>query len=106
MVQNKYSLKFTPKAENDLDEIYNYISNKLFANEAADNLTDKIENSIIRLSKFPFSCGYVLNKPLRNRGYHKLIIDNYIVFYLINEIKKQVIIMRILYGASNYQNIL
>lgn len=67
---------------------------------------DKIETSIMRLKAFPFSCTLVLDKHLQERGYRKLPVDNYIVFYLINENEGQVIIMRILYGASNYQDIL
>lgn len=43
---------------------------------------------------------------LRNKGYRKLIVDNYIVFYLIWEEKKQVIIMRVLYGKQKYENLL
>ncbi|MDR2005789.1 MAG: type II toxin-antitoxin system RelE/ParE family toxin [Acidaminococcales bacterium] len=35
-----------------------------------------------------------------------LIVDNYIVFYLPDEKKKTVIIMRVLYGAQNYKDIL
>lgn len=31
MAGNMYSLKFTQKAEVDLDEIYDYITNSLFA---------------------------------------------------------------------------
>lgn len=106
MSNNNYSLKFTPKAYNDLDEIYSYISTKLFAEVAAENLMDKIESEIKRLAEFPFSCGFVLDEPLKNKGYRKLIVDNYIVFYLLNEVEKQVVIMRILYGAINYQNVL
>jgi len=105
-VKNNYSLKFTPKVEEDLDEIYNYISTKLFAEGAAVSLMDKIENSIMRLKEFPLSCSYVLDKPLKNRGYRRLIVENYIVFYLVDEVEKQVVIMRVLYGASDYENIL
>lgn len=47
-----------------------------------------------------------MDEPLKARGYRKLIIDNYLVFYLVNENEGQVVIMRILYGASKYQNIL
>lgn len=70
------------------------------------NLMDKIENAIKRLTRFPFSCNLVSDGFLKNKGYRKLIIDNYIVFYLVSEIEKQVIIMRILYGAIKYQNVL
>ncbi|HOM43876.1 MAG TPA: type II toxin-antitoxin system RelE/ParE family toxin, partial [Bacillota bacterium] len=79
---------------------------KLLAETAADNLLEKIESSIMRLKKFPYSGSLVSDEPLRKRGYRKLIIDNYIVFYLVNEMDKQAVIMRILYGAQNYQNIL
>ncbi len=106
MEGKEYSLKFTTKAEDDLDEIYEYIANNLFAYEAADNLMDKFENKILRLKTFPYSCSFVADEVLKKRSYRKLIIDNYIVFYLINEQEHQVIIMRILYGASNYKNIL
>ena len=60
----------------------------------------------MRLIEYPFSCQYVLDEPLKAKGYRKLIVDNYLVFYLVNEAENQVIIMRILYGASKYQDIL
>jgi addiction module RelE/StbE family toxin len=101
-----YILKFTPKAEEDLDEIYNYISPNLSAIAAADNLMNNIEYAIMRLKEFPLSCGHVLDESLKNRGYRKLIIENYIVSYLVNEFEKQVVIMRILYEASYYTTIL
>src|SRR5665647_2873802 len=102
MPNSNYSLKFTPKAQDDLDEIYSYISTKLFAKIAAAALMDNIEKSIMMLALFPLSCSFVIDEPLKSRGYRKLIVDNYIVFYLVNEEEKQVVIMRILYGASNY----
>lgn len=37
MSENSYSLKFTPKASEDLEQIYSYISGKFFAVIAADN---------------------------------------------------------------------
>jgi len=101
-----YRLEFTSKAEDDLDEIYGYIFGTLSAASAADKLVDHIEHAIMRLKEYPFSCQYVLNEPLKARGYRKLIVDNYLIFYLVNEAETQVVIMRILYGASNYQDIL
>jgi toxin ParE1/3/4 len=106
MENKEYSLKFTSKAEEDLDVIYEYISNDLFSPESAENLMDKIETSIMMLKIFPYSYPYILDELLRKRGYRKLIVDHYIVFYLVNEKEQQVIIMRILYGARSYQNLL
>jgi len=106
MPNSNYTLKFTPKAEEDLDGIYGYIAIKLFAETAAESLMDKIENAFMRLEEYPFSCSYVFDEPLKSRGYRKLIVDNYIAFYLVNKSEKQVIIMRVLYGASDYKNVL
>ena len=100
---NEYEIKFTPVAVEDLDQLYEYIVNKLFAEVAANNLMEKIETGIMRLKQFPFSCSYVLDKALKTRGYRRFVVDNYIVFYLVNETEKQVVIMRILYGARDYE---
>jgi toxin ParE1/3/4 len=103
-MERKYSIKVTPKANEDLDDIYDYISRELFNQVAAENLMDKIENCIMRLGSFPFSCSIVKDELCKQKGYRKLIINNYIAFYIVNEEEKQVIIMRVLYGKQNYQD--
>ena len=40
------------------------------------------------LKKSPFSCNYVADEYLRNKGYRKLVVDNYIVFNLIEQEKE------------------
>lgn len=52
MRQNKFTLKFTRKAYGDLDEIYGYISRELYNEDAASNLLNKIEASVMRLRDF------------------------------------------------------
>ena len=103
---NRYKLKFTPAANDDLDVIYQYISKYLVAQKAADDLMDDIETSIMRLRDFPCSGSPVSDDILSSRGYRKLIVKNYIVFHLIDEAEKQVVIMRVLYGAQQYENLL
>ncbi|QZY55569.1 type II toxin-antitoxin system RelE/ParE family toxin [Crassaminicella profunda] len=98
MLENNYNIKFTPKANDDLKEIYSYISSKLFAQNEADNLLERMETSIMRLKELPFSCNFVADEYLKNKGYRKLMVDNYIVFYLVEEMEKKVIIIRVLYG--------
>jgi addiction module RelE/StbE family toxin len=98
-MQNSYALKFTPIANDDLDRIYQYIAGQLYAEKAANDLMDDIETSILRLKDFSYSGSPVTDDMLNSRGYRKLIIKNYIVFHLIDEAEKQVVIMRVLYGA-------
>jgi len=106
MVKNKFQIKITPKASEDLDEIFGYIASELFNERAAENLMEKIETQIMRLQDFPLSGCSVEDEILKAKGYRKLIIENYVAFYMVNEIEKQVIIMRVLYGRQHYQDII
>lgn len=106
MSKSSYRLKITPKAGDDLDQIYSYIFKVLHFKEAAGKLLARIETSILRLKDFPFSGSFAADKFLKKKGYRKLIIDNYIAFYLVDEKEKQVVVMRVLYGRQKYQNLL
>ena len=102
-MENKYKLKITPVAENDLDEIYYYISNSLLAPIPAQNLMDKIENSFKMLCDFPYKSELSKHELLRQKGYRKMIVDNYVAMYLVDEQSKVVIIARVFYGAMDYE---
>jgi addiction module RelE/StbE family toxin len=106
MSNNMYGLKFTPKASEDLDKIYRYITEELYAEKATADLLDKIEASVLSLNEFPFLCNYVSDEYLKKKGYRKLIIDNYIAFYLVDEEERQVVVMRVLYGSQKYESLL
>jgi len=106
MSEGKYIIKFTPKAADDLEEIYRYISEKLFAEDSALRLLEKIEKNILKLRDYPLSGSLVTDEFLKQKRYRKLIVDNYVVFYVVNEYEKLVVIMRILYGRQKYQDLL
>ncbi|MEA1974141.1 MAG: type II toxin-antitoxin system RelE/ParE family toxin [Bacillota bacterium] len=40
------------------------------------------------------------------KGYRKIIVDNYIGFYLVDDETNEVVIMRFLYGEQKFQDIL
>lgn len=104
MEKNDYSLKITKQAYNDLDNIYSYIVSEFDDKISAQDLLDKIEEKILRLTKFPLMGSVVSDPVLKNKGYRKLVINKYIAFYLINEDKKDVVIMRFLSGRQKYQD--
>lgn len=106
MEKNKYSLKITSAAKNDLDAIYNYISRELYNELAAEQLMEKIERNFLRLGKFPFSCEHVTDVLLRNKGYRKLTVDRYVGLYIVDESKHEVIITRVFYGKQKYQDLI
>ena len=99
---NNYKIIFTQTAEAELDGIYDYISKTLLSENSAKKLMEKIEEKTLRLEVFPESCsianGYIIN----DIQYRKLIVDNYILLYHIDENNKQVNIIHVFYGRRNY----
>lgn len=103
---NSYRIRLTPKASDDLDEIYEYITNNLHNLKAAVRLMSEMETNLLILKDFPLSGSLLNDEFLRKKGYRKLIVENYIVFYLVNESDKQVVVMRVLYGSRKYENLI
>ena len=102
-MSNKYKVKFTPVAVNDMDGIYQYIFDTLRAPAAAENLIDAIEQKTKRLEDMPYSCPAVDDEWLKAKDYRKLFVKNYIALYVVSDDKKLVTIMRVVYGASDYE---
>ena len=44
------------------------------------------------------------DRMLCQKGYRKIVINNYIALYTVDENKKEVVITRIFYGSMNYSN--
>jgi len=103
-MQNEYAFKLSPKADRDLDEIYQYIFLELKNPKAADDLIDDFEKAFINLEKFPQSCPLSVNALLKRKGYRKLVVNNYIALYKLDVKRKLIIIMHVFYGAMDYEN--
>ena len=100
---NKYSLIISPSARNDLRSIYEYISIDLHNKISADNLIRDFNNAFVRICYFPKSFPVINNEFLTHDLIRKKIVNNYIIFYLF--IDDVVRIMRIVYSARDYENI-
>ena len=100
----KYELILTDRAKQELEDIYEYISKSLMAEKAAENLINKIERNILRLETMPESCSIIEEFKERKKQYRKLIINNYVAIYRIDEENRKVYIIRIVYGGRNYLN--
>ncbi len=101
-----YQIRYTPLAYEDLDSIDSYIAKTLANPSAADRLMEKMERSINQLKDLPYIGSEVADAYLAAKGYRKLVVDNYIVFHLVSEKERTVIVMRVLHGAREYQNLL
>lgn len=87
-------------------EIYSYISNKLLQAENAENQINKIRKGIRSLEFMPSRYILVDWEPWHSLKMHKLSIDNFIVFYLVDNEKNTVTIVRIIYGGRDIENMI
>lgn len=97
----KYTVRITDEALEDIEAIYRYIAEKLQSPENAIRQYDRIADSILELEAFPKRCRLVDFEPERTAGLRRLLVDNYSVFYVIRE--NQVIVTNVLYSASDIE---
>ena len=101
-----YKLIVTNPAQNDLSEIANYIASDLVSPQAALNFIDEVSNCYDNISLNPKMYPFCDNERLKNKEYRKAIINNYLMFYRIDENNKAIFIMRFVYGGRNYIDII
>lgn len=99
-----YNLFYSELAKDDLKEIALYISAELKNPSAAENLIVRIIETAENCTQFPYSNPvYVPLKPLK-REYRKAYVDNFMLFYWVNEDKKCIEISRVIYARRNLES--
>ncbi len=102
----KFEIVYSDRALNDLRNVYSYIATELLAPDAAKRISTKIMDGIDALCEMPNRNPLYEKEPWRSRGLRKLIVENFIAFYLPMEKQKQVLIVTIMYGKRNVSEIL
>lgn len=100
----EYKIVITPTAYREIDNIYEYIIEKLYNENAAKNLMREVENSIQNLKNIPKIHGKIEKVDDLKRNYRKIIVKNYIILYTIDEEKDIVYISHMYYRKRDYQN--
>lgn len=96
-----YGIFYTAKAQDDLKEIYEYIAFGLQEPMTARKLYGSIASAKHTLDTFPLRNALFEKEPWQSRGLRKLPVGNYLVFYTVDEEKKNIHIIRIMYGGRD-----
>jgi len=91
----KYKIKYLPDVVTDRDEIKMYLSQ--YYESTVRNFFDLLREKITRLKEYPYSCPAYEHDP----DYRKLVVGDYLVFYMVNEPDKTVEIHRIFHGTQD-----
>ncbi|MFH2120745.1 MAG: type II toxin-antitoxin system RelE/ParE family toxin [Pseudomonadota bacterium] len=102
MTPPKYAIRLLRAAEEDLRGIMTYVA--LDNPSAAAALADKIENRLSGLSSHPLLGKIPDEAELAHMGYRFLVVQNYLIFYTIEE--RVIWVHRIIHGARNYVSLL
>lgn len=103
---SKYLLNIYPRAQADLEDIFRYISEELSNPTAAGSLIGDMEHSLNLVCRNPQMCPLVSSALIKDKTLRKLVVNNYIIFYRAIEKRKEIQVVRVLYGMMDYEEIL
>lgn len=101
-----FDVYYTSEAFDDLLSIHHYIADDLKEEINAKKQIEKIRDSINDLSTLPSRHKEVSFSPWKEKHIHQMLVDNYLVFYNINEMFSKVVILRIMYSKRNLEELI
>ena len=99
-----YKLKYSEFYHEELKSCINYIKHDLQNPIAAQRLKDEVKKTYKKIKENPFIYPAVPDEYLASKGFRFLMVNNYMLFYTVE--KKEIIILRFLYGSRDWMNLL
>ena len=84
-----------------MEETVRYISKVLQAPETALRWADRLEAEMAGLGRMPGRYPLTPEEPWRSEGIHKMPVENFLVYYWINEPQKTVWVTVVVYGRRD-----
>ena len=96
-----YNLIYTETAKRNIKEIAGYIAHELRAPESARKLVTKLMQAAANVTAFPYA--HAVHQTPQNEEplkyeYRKILVDNYFVFYRVDETQYLVIVTAVIYS--------
>lgn len=100
----KYTVKLTQQAEEQLREIVEYIRFTLQAPNAASKMLDTLAEEIYSLDQFPYRAPLTEEEPWHSQGVHRISVKNFLVYFWVDEAQKNVQVTGIIYGRRDQRH--
>ena len=97
---------YSVDALGDLREIYSYIANELLVPETAAAQLGRIRKEVRSLDFMPARYTLVEWEPWHSMKMHQLPVENFIVYYLVDDKERTVTVARIFYGGRDIEGII
>ena len=101
-----YKLEYLPVAQRDMVEIVRYIGGELQNPTVAARLAMELVNAAESVLTFPYALPSY--QPIRSlkREYRKILVQNFLMFYWVDEEKKLVTVARVVYAKRDISRLL
>lgn len=97
----KYCVRMTEQAAADLRSFFEYIAYDLLAGQNALAQLDRLEQAILSLEEMLERYHRYERKPWKGRNLRMMPVDRYLVFYIPQEDKQSVTVLRVMFGGRN-----
>ena len=84
---------------------HSHISDTLNNPEAASDLADELEEQLEKICKRPETGKIVENEFLKRNDVWRFLVKNYIAYYLIDDVNRQIVILRFVYSGRDQDKI-
>lgn len=97
----QYEVRITPQAAAQIQETAAYVSQSLFAPEAAKHWVSLLQKHISALSSMPARYPLVDEEPWKSYGIRKMTVKNFLIYYFVDKENKTVSITAVVYGRRD-----
>ena len=106
MITNQFKMIITLTAHKEIKYVYNYISKNLYSKVAAKRLMNEIEKETVYLKSLPKMYEQIKGTSNFKRIYRKVVINNYVLIYTVDDENKIVCIVHFYYSGKNYLDLI
>ena len=106
MASDRYNYVLTESAEADIDEALDYIAGEQVNPDAASAFADELEEKLEEICKTPKAGCPVHNPYLKRDDVRRVLVKNYIAYYLIDEEEENIVVLRVVYSRRDQDKIL
>jgi len=97
----EYKVHITKYAYTQMAEIKQYIADELQAPMAAKNLLLAIKSTALSLAVMPARHPLMQEEKWRSQGLRKIVVKNFLIYYWVDEERKEVHIVAVVYGRRD-----
>jgi len=101
---NKYKVLFSADSMEDISEITRYLREKYASSELSKKYHNELFETIKGLEIMPNRFETVKTKFIQRDNIKRIVYKQYLVFYVVNEEKNEVYILRVRHGKTDWND--